>query len=159
MSNKKSTYSYFIHDIHEYMSNLPPRAPAPRAAHQRQLCVCSCVTQALSVFSIARFRSGGSHFWGLFWGWLVSGKEDFGFWLLFFVIIGGNMKVYMPPTKDMIFQRYLRNFSKNGKLLDTDGLGFADAPAGTPACKHLNPPIDIYCTRLCRTLLDCVSLC
>ena len=151
MSNKKSTYSYFIHDIHEYMSNLPPRAPAPRAAHQRLLCVCSCVTQALSVFSIARFPSGGSHFWGLFWGGLVSGKEDFGFWLLFFVIIGGNMKVYMPPTKDMIFQRYLRKFSKNGKLLDTDGLGFADAPADTRACT---------CTRpLTYTALDCVELC
>ena len=98
MSNKKSTYSYFIHDIHEYMSNLPPRAPAPRAAHQRQLCVCSCVTQALSVFSIARFPSGGSHFWGLFWGGLVSGKEDFGFWLLFFVIIGGNRRTAIGST-------------------------------------------------------------
>ena len=29
-------------------------------------------------------------------------------------------KVYMPPTKD-IFQRYLRKFSKAGKLLDADG--------------------------------------
>ena len=38
------------------------------------------------------------------------------------VFVGANMKVYMPSTTD-IFQRYLRKFSKNGKLLDTDGLG------------------------------------
>ena len=42
-------------------------------------------------------------------------------------------KVYMPPTKD-IFQRYLRKFSKAGKLLDADGLGFADIPiAASPS--------------------------
>ena len=40
-------------------------------------------------------------------------------------------KVYMPPTKD-IFQRYLRKFSKAGKLLDADGLGFADGPTSPP---------------------------
>ena len=32
------------------------------------------------------------------------------------VFIGSNEKVYMPSTKD-IWQRYLRKFIKNGKLL------------------------------------------
>ena len=50
------------------------------------------------------------------------------------VYMGSNRKVYMPPVKD-ILQRYLRKFSKAGKLLEADGLGFADAPAaeGAPA--------------------------
>ena len=40
----------------------------------------------------------------------------------------------MPPVKH-IWQRYLRKFSKQGKLLEADGLGLADAPAaaGAPA--------------------------
>ena len=42
------------------------------------------------------------------------------------------MKVYSPPVKE-IFQRYLRKFSKAGKLLDAEGLGLADAPADAPA--------------------------
>ena len=33
------------------------------------------------------------------------------------VYMGSNRKVYMPPSKD-ILQRYLRKFSKAGKLLD-----------------------------------------
>ena len=33
------------------------------------------------------------------------------------VFIGSNEKVYMPSTKD-IWQRYLRKFIKNGKLLE-----------------------------------------
>ena len=40
--------------------------------------------------------------------------------------------VYMPPVKD-VWQRYLRKFTKNGKLLDEEGLGLADAPALAPA--------------------------
>ena len=55
------------------------------------------------------------------------------------VFIGSNDKVYMPPTKD-IFQRYLRKFSKAGKLLDTDGLGFTDAPAPANAPAPVNAP-------------------
>jgi len=35
------------------------------------------------------------------------------------VFIGSNIKVFMP-TKDAILQRYLRKFSKHGKLLDAD---------------------------------------
>ena len=35
------------------------------------------------------------------------------------VFIGADEKVYMPPTED-IWQRYLRKFSKNGKLLEAD---------------------------------------
>ena len=35
------------------------------------------------------------------------------------VFIGSNHKGYMPPVKD-IWQRYLRKFSKNGKLLEAD---------------------------------------
>ena len=35
------------------------------------------------------------------------------------VFIGSNMKIYMPP-KNEIYQRYLRKFSKNGKLLEAD---------------------------------------
>ena len=34
------------------------------------------------------------------------------------VFMGSNMKHYMPPVKD-IWQRYLRKFSKNGKLLES----------------------------------------
>ena len=37
------------------------------------------------------------------------------------VFIGSNEHMYMPPTND-ILQRYLRNFSKHGKLLE-DELG------------------------------------
>ena len=44
--------------------------------------------------------------------------------LAMLVFIGSNMKVYMPPVKD-IWQRYLRKFSKNGKLLESD-LGLAE---------------------------------
>ena len=40
--------------------------------------------------------------------------------------------VYIPPVKD-VWQRYLRKFTKNGKLLDEEGLGLADAPALAPA--------------------------
>ena len=35
------------------------------------------------------------------------------------VFIGSNKKVYMPPKKD-IWQRYLRKFSKNGKLVEAE---------------------------------------
>ena len=35
------------------------------------------------------------------------------------VFIGSNYKVYMPPTKD-IWQRYLRKFTKYGKLLENE---------------------------------------
>ena len=45
------------------------------------------------------------------------------------VYIGSNMKVYMPPTKD-IWQRYLRKFTKNGKLLENDP-GLETTEAGT----------------------------
>jgi hypothetical protein len=38
------------------------------------------------------------------------------------VFIGANCKVYMPPTKD-IWQRYLRKFTKQGKLLEDHSLG------------------------------------
>jgi hypothetical protein len=50
------------------------------------------------------------------------------------VFMGANRKVYMPPVKD-IWQRYLRKFSKQGKLLEADGLGMADVPVavGAPA--------------------------
>ena len=33
--------------------------------------------------------------------------------------VGNNEKVYMPPKKD-IWQRYLRKFTKQGKLLESD---------------------------------------
>ena len=39
------------------------------------------------------------------------------------VFIGSNRKVYMPSKKD-IFQRYLRKFTRGGKLLEAD-LGLA----------------------------------
>ena len=42
------------------------------------------------------------------------------------VFVGSNIKVYMPPKLD-IWQRYLRKFSKNGKLLEAD-LGLQSAP-------------------------------
>jgi hypothetical protein len=35
------------------------------------------------------------------------------------VFVGSNEKVYMPPSKD-IWQRYLRKFTKNGKLLENE---------------------------------------
>ena len=35
------------------------------------------------------------------------------------IFVGSNKKVYMPPKED-IFQRYLREFSKHGKLLEID---------------------------------------
>ena len=35
------------------------------------------------------------------------------------VYMGANRKVYMPPMKD-VWQRYLRKFTKNGKLLDEE---------------------------------------
>jgi hypothetical protein len=35
------------------------------------------------------------------------------------VFVGSNWKVYMPPKKD-IYQRYLRKFTKQGKLLEAD---------------------------------------
>ena len=40
------------------------------------------------------------------------------------VFIGANYKFYMPPVKD-IWQRYLRKFTKQGKLLEND-LGLAE---------------------------------
>ena len=33
------------------------------------------------------------------------------------VFVGSNLKLYVPPMND-IWQRYLRKFSKNGKLLE-----------------------------------------
>ena len=54
------------------------------------------------------------------------------------VFMGSNMKVYMPPVKD-IWQRCLRKFTKNGKaceLLENADLGLtgqAPAPAPAPA--------------------------
>ena len=55
------------------------------------------------------------------------------------VFIGANHKGYMPPVKD-IWQRYLRKFTKNGKLLEMelgDSILMADedesAPAPAPA--------------------------
>ena len=48
------------------------------------------------------------------------------------VLVGSNQKVYMPPKKEF-FQRYVRKFSKHGKLLEADlddlGLALGDAPA------------------------------
>ena len=44
------------------------------------------------------------------------------------VFMGANQKVFMPPVKE-VWQRYLRKFTKQGKLLDADGLGMSDAPA------------------------------
>ena len=61
----------------------------------------------------------------------TSRKSDPGY-LGRLVYMGSNRKAYMPPVKD-IFQRYLRKFSKAGKLLEADGLGFADAPAAADA--------------------------
>ena len=46
------------------------------------------------------------------------------------VFIGSNQHVYMPPSKD-IWQRYLRKFSKNGKLLEAN-CGFDDNEAPPP---------------------------
>ena len=46
---------------------------------------------------------------------------------------------YMPPWKEHVFLRYLRKFTKHGKLLDADGLGLMDpatAPAPAPAPAH-----------------------
>ena len=46
---------------------------------------------------------------------------------------------YMPPWKEHGFPRYLRKFTKHGKLLDADGLGLMDpatAPAPAPAPAH-----------------------
>ena len=40
-------------------------------------------------------------------------------YLAVLVFIGSNEKVYMPSKED-IWQRYLRKFSKNGKLLEND---------------------------------------
>ena len=40
-------------------------------------------------------------------------------YLAILVSIGANAKVFMPSTKD-IRQQYLKTFSKNGKLLETD---------------------------------------
>ena len=48
------------------------------------------------------------------------------------VFIGSNYKVYMPAKND-IWQRYLRKFSKGGKLLEAE-LGLAStAPKDTDA--------------------------
>ena len=41
------------------------------------------------------------------------------YYLATLVFIGSNRKVYMPSEKD-IFQRYLRKFTKGGKLLEAD---------------------------------------
>jgi hypothetical protein len=32
-----------------------------------------------------------------------------------------------------VWQRYLRKFTKQGKLLEADGIGLGDAPAPAPA--------------------------
>ena len=45
------------------------------------------------------------------------------------VFIGANEKVYMPPVKD-IWQRYLKKFSKHGKLLENDAGLEIDEAAG-----------------------------
>ena len=45
------------------------------------------------------------------------------------VFIGANIKIYMPSKKD-IFQRYLRKFSKNGKLLESEDVGLASRRRG-----------------------------
>ena len=43
------------------------------------------------------------------------------------VFVGSNWKVYMPP-KEGIYQRYLRKFTKQGKLLEADlGLTYEGA--------------------------------
>ena len=53
------------------------------------------------------------------------------------VTVGANEKVFMPSKKD-IFQRYVRKFSKQGKLLEEEDLGLvtseatADSPAPAP---------------------------
>lgn len=48
------------------------------------------------------------------------------------VFIGANKHVYMPP-KDAIWQRYLRKFTKQGKLLEAD-LGLTHTQEeGSPA--------------------------
>ena len=60
------------------------------------------------------------------------------------VFVGANMKVYMPSTKD-IFQRYLRKFSKNGKLLDADGLGLTDAPAPATGARTGARALNVRC--------------
>jgi hypothetical protein len=36
------------------------------------------------------------------------------------VFMGSNQKVHIPPVKD-VWQRYLRKFSKQGKLLEAEG--------------------------------------
>ena len=47
------------------------------------------------------------------------------------IFIGSNLKIFMPSKKD-IFQRYLRKFSKHGKLLDADlGLVTVNDAGGT----------------------------
>ena len=46
--------------------------------------------------------------------------------------MGANQKVYMPPVKD-VWQRYLRKFTKQGKLLEADDIGLGGAPAPAPA--------------------------
>ena len=48
------------------------------------------------------------------------------------VFMGANQKVYMPPVKD-VWQRYLRKFTKQGKLLEADDIGLGGAPAPAPA--------------------------
>ena len=55
---------------------------------------------------------------------------------------GSKKPVYTPPVND-ILQRYLRKFSKAGKLLEAEGLGFADAPApaGAPAPAPAPAPV------------------
>jgi len=59
------------------------------------------------------------------------------------VFIGSNYKVYMP-AKNEIWQRYLRKFSKGGKLLGAE-LGLAstapkDTDAWNPHCAWVSPP-------------------
>ena len=54
------------------------------------------------------------------------------------VFIGSNLKVYMPPMKD-IFQRYLCKFSKNGKLLEQD-LGLTTAAPVSGAASSSTAP-------------------
>ena len=45
--------------------------------------------------------------------------------------IGANEKVYMPPKRE-IWQRYLRKFTKQGKLLETDLGLMEEAPTEAP---------------------------
>ena len=54
------------------------------------------------------------------------------------VFVGSNEKVYMPP-KSVVYQRYLRKFSKQGKKLETDlGLEEVDVSASDQEVRCLS---------------------